>query len=283
MSRRSQERAALRALQRRVWGNGYYEQHVVELARGRQRRVGLLGIAAGAQMLIVALALFVFPSAASAHTSEITITCAHVTFDYASFPDTDVVAHESVVIDGQQGPERDFNFTGPTATDTITIDLHGPATHTVKATTNWTFSGQPQGSAELTQELDNCSVPSSSTSIAHETTTTHATSTTTSVPRVTTSVPASTTTRPRSTTTTTVSAETSTIPVGPQGSTTTIHASTTTVPVSPQASTTTIAHPTTRTLPFTGSSTRPLSLALALVGAGLIASSIAHARRRTAR
>jgi hypothetical protein len=282
MSRRSQERAALRALQRRVWGNGYYEQHVVELARGRQRRVGLLGIAAGAQMMIVALALFVFPSAASAHTSQITITCTKVTFDYASFPDVAVTAHESVVIDGQQGPSPDFEFTGPTATNSITIDLHGPQSHTVKATTNWTFSGQPQGSAELTQELDDCSAPSTSTSIAHETTTTHTTST--SVPHVTTTVPASTTTRPASTTTSsTISGETTTIPVGPQGSTTTIHASTTTTPVGPQASTTTVPRATTGTLPFTGSSTRPLSLALALLGAGMIASSVAHARRRTTR
>ena len=55
MSRRRQERAALRALQRRVWGDTTYEDHVVDRARRRQRRVGIIGVVAGAQMLLESL------------------------------------------------------------------------------------------------------------------------------------------------------------------------------------------------------------------------------------
>ena len=42
MSRRRQERAALRELQRKVWGDRCYDHHLAELARGRQRRISII-------------------------------------------------------------------------------------------------------------------------------------------------------------------------------------------------------------------------------------------------
>jgi hypothetical protein len=275
MGQRRSERAALRELQRKVWGDRCYDLHLAELARGRQRRISLIAVTVGAYMLIFAVALFAFASSASAHTSEISISCTQVQFNYSQFPETAVVAHESITIDDEQGTQRDFHFTGPTATDVITIDLLAPGAHTVEATTNWSFFGQPQGSADQTQQLSDCaqssttsaSIPRTSTTIA-ETTSVPTTTTTT-----TTSVPLNTTTTTASVPTTTTS-----VPVTPKGSTTTIRSTTTST--TPKGTTTTIAAPPTGTMPFTGSSTRPLSIALAMLGLGLIASGIANARKR---
>src|SRR6516165_4352416 len=100
MSRRRQERAALRELQRRVWGDCCYERHLVEVARGRQRRISLIAIIVGAYMVIIAVVLFAIANSASAHTSQITIGCTQVQFNYSQFPQTAVIAHEAIKIDG---------------------------------------------------------------------------------------------------------------------------------------------------------------------------------------
>src|SRR5436305_811888 len=139
MSRRRQERAALRALQRRVWGDAVYESHLADLTRRRQRRFGLVAIVAGAQLVVIAFALLMFANPASAHTSQITISCTQVQFNYSNFPGSTATAHESIVIDGQQGPQRDFVFGSSSATDVITIGPLGPGTHMIDASTHWSF------------------------------------------------------------------------------------------------------------------------------------------------
>jgi hypothetical protein len=229
----------------------------------------------GVQFVIIAVALFAFATVASAHTAQITIGCTQVQFNYSQFPDdTPVSAHEAINIDGQPGLVRIFLFNGPSASDVVKIVLTGSGSHTVEATTNWSFFGQPQGSASDTQTLTDCTPTSTTTSSPKTTSTTVAESTT--IATTTTTIPTTTTTMP--TTSSTVSPETTTS-IGPSGSTTTIR-STTTVPVTSQGATTTIAAPPTTTLPFTGSSTRPVSFAFALVGLGLIALGASARRSR---
>ncbi len=272
MSRRRQERSALRELERRVWGEKTYQAHRDELRHNRQRRASFGALIVGGQLLLLALAMFVFVNPASAHTSQISITCTQVEFNYAEFPQTSVTAHESVVIDGVQGPKRDFQFTGPTAIDIITI-APGSGTHTVTATTNWTFFGQPQGSGTLTQEVSDCGPPETTSTTTSSTSTT---STSTTVPPTSTTIssettlPTTTTTSPPiNTTTTFVPRSTTTMTVRPQGSTTTsIVPLTTTVTFEPPPS-----------LPFTGSSTRPISFALGTIGLGAIALGLGRLKR----
>lgn len=271
MMRRRRERAALRELQRRVWGENSYNAHVDELKRTRKRRANVLVILGGAQLLLAALALAIFPTAASAHTSQITIGCTQVEFNYAEFPQTSVTAHESILIDGVQGPQRDFQFTGPTAVDIIMITVAAGA-HTIDASTNWTFFGQPQGSAQLTQDVSDCTPETTSTSTTTSTmpTTSTTVAESTTVPTTSTSIPAPTTTSLTiSSTSTSLAGTTTSIPVVPQGSTTSLA----TIPPA-----TVVTTPPT-SLPFTGSSTRPLSFALAAIGLGVIATGLAQLKR----
>lgn len=273
MSRRRQERAELRALQRHVWGDKSYTAHVAELRHNRQRRFSIAAVVVGAQLLLLAIGLFAFASPASAHTSQITIGCKQVEFNYAEFPQTSVNAHESITIDGAQGPQRDFQFTGPTAIDIIAI-APGPGSHTVDASTNWTFFGQPQGSANLTQEVSDCTPESTSTTTTTmPTTSTTISSETTSLPTTSTTLPATTTTTAPVNTTTTIASSTTSMTVGPKGSTTTSN------PVPPQTVTTSVVVVPPPTLPFTGSSNRPLSFALGALGLGAIALGIGRMKR----
>ena len=122
MGRGARERAALRALARKVWGESYYEHHVRQRARRGQRLVALVGIGVGSPLLLSALVLAGFSTAASAHTSTINISCTQVEFVYDSFPDVTATSHESVSIDGVEvatqrlhvrgsvGDRRHFDF-----------------------------------------------------------------------------------------------------------------------------------------------------------------------------
>jgi len=296
MGRGARERAALRDLARKVWGDSYYERHVRTRARRGQRLLALVGIGIGSPLLLSALVLAGFSTAASAHTSTINISCTQVEFVYESFPDTTATSHESVRIDDVEVAAKDFTFEGPSATDIISISV-GSGTHTVAANDQWSFDGQPQGQADASQELSDCattsttmpktsSTPSSSTSVPKTSTTARTTTTTaTTVPKSSTSASTVTTTSTSSSTSTTIGVSTTMGPststtIREQGSTSTTKPSTSST-VHGQGSTTTTSTPPKGSLAFTGSGDLSLVAALAALGAGLLAIGLASLRRAT--
>lgn len=297
MGRGARERAALQALARRVWGDSYYEQHARQGVRRGQRLVALVGIGVGGPLLLSALVLAGFSTAASAHTSTINISCTQVEFVYESFPDVTATSHESVMIDGVEVAQQDFTFEGPSATDVISISV-GSGTHTVDADDHWSFDGQPQGQADASQELSNCattstttaktstSTESSTTTVPKTTSTARTTTTTTTVPRSSTSVSTTTSTSTSSSTSTTIGMSTSTLgastssTVHEQGSTSTTKPSTSSTVHAP-GSTSTTTTITPSNLPFTGGGDLSLVAGLAALGVGMLAIGLASLRRVT--
>jgi hypothetical protein len=285
MGRRARERAALTALARKVWGDAFYEQHVRERARRRQRADAMAVIAIGSALLLSALGLMLFSTAASAHSSTINISCTRVEFVYRDFPNVTATSHELVLIDGIQVAERDFTFEGPSAVDVITISI-GPGTHVVQARDQWAFNDSPQGSADERQELSDCASPSTTTS-----TSTSSSTSTTTLPKTSTST--SVTTAPTSTSTSTTTISRSTTSVAPpttireQGSTSTTAVASTTSTMREQELTSTTATtltPSITPLPFTGSGRLSLGAALAALGVGALTVGLARlggAIRRT--
>src|SRR3954453_16036753 len=195
--RRRREEASLRAFARKVWGDSYYERFERQRATRRHRVTAVAGLGVGGPLMLSALAMIAFSTAASAHTSTIRISCAQVTYAYQSFPaGVSAVAHESVKIDNIEVAQRDFMFVGPSSSDTIPISV-GSGTHSVHASVAWTFNGQPQGSTYADQQLSYCA-PSTTTTAPKTATTT------TSCPPSTTSTTTPATTTSTSTTSPTV-------------------------------------------------------------------------------
>lgn len=273
MGQRKREAAELQSLNRMVWGDAVYDRHVREsaIARAarRKRRAGAVPIVLGLQLLVAATVVLFLPQAAFAHTSAIEISCTQVNFNYQSFPNESITAHESITVDSDSPLTRDFTFTGPQATDTVALTL-GSGTHTVSTIDSWTSSDGP-GSAQAALTLSDCGPPPTTSTTQVATTTVAPTTTmgaTSTIP-VTTSTVTTPVTPLGSTSTTTSS------PVGPLGSTsttagapiTTASAPTTTVPVTQLA--------------MTGSSNKPLAAALAMLGLGLLAMGLGRRRRIT--
>jgi len=277
MGRRARRRAALRELQRLVRGDSYAEHETKNPSRRRSRFRGVPPIVVGAQLICAALWLALFAPTASAHTNEITISCTTVTFAYTNFPETAVVSHETINIDGTES-QRDFSFQGPSATDTVMIDV-GAGSHSVSANSEWSFDGKPQGAAEAHKLLSDCGP--TTTTIEHATTTFGATTTTTARATTSTTVGEGTsttisqqgttsTTKPTTTTTLHGQGSTSSTTLHRQGSTTstTLHQSTSSSTISPSPP-----------LPFTGSDDGPsLRIALGMIGVGLLAAGLARRR-----
>jgi len=238
MGRKSREEAALRALARKVWGDSYYERHTATSGASgtrtsrRHHLTAIAGIGVGAPLLLSALGMVAFSTAASAHTSTIEISCTQVQFVYQNFEAVLATAHESVSIDGVQVAQRDITFNGPSATDAIPITVPS-GTHSVTANDEWFYSGQKQGQAYASASLSYCG-PGPTT-------------TTTCPPSSTTTAPATTTSTVPATTTSTTEPETSTSTTVPETTTTNPETTTTTVP----ETSTTIATETTTTIPAT--------------------------------
>src|SRR4051812_10710764 len=207
---RRREEASLRALARKVWGDSYYERFERQRAGRRHRLTAVAGIGVGGPLLLSALAMIAFSTAASAHTSAINISCTQVAFTYRSFPaGVSATAHESVKIDNNEVAQRDFVFIGPSSSDTIPISV-GSGTHAVHVSVSWTFNGQPQGSTYGDQQLSYCAPSTTTTAPRTSTTTTTCppTTTSTTVPATTTSTSTTSTTIPETTTSSTAPATT---------------------------------------------------------------------------
>jgi hypothetical protein len=290
MGRRARERAALAALARKVWGDAFYEQHVRQRARRRQRADAMAVIAIGSSLLLSAFGLMLFSTAASAHSSTINISCTRVEFVYRDFPEVTATSHESVVVDGIEVAQRDVTFEGPSAVDVIAISI-GPGTHVVQASDEWVFNDSPQGSADEHQELSDCASTSTTTIPKTSTTTPSSTSvtSTTTLPKTSTSASVTTAPKSTSTSTTTISKSTTSVPtpttVREQGSTSTTAAASTTSTIRerefPSTTTTTMAPSTA--LPFTGSGRLSLGAALAALGVGALTVGLARLGRTTRR
>jgi hypothetical protein len=111
---------------------------VVEEARRRRwpgRRRRSLALATTTLMSLAGLVVMA-PAVSASHEVVFTITCTGVTFHFEEFGQKTQTVQETVSIDGTQVASQSFTFTGPHATNTISISV-GPGTHTVTATVNW--------------------------------------------------------------------------------------------------------------------------------------------------
>lgn len=114
-------------------------------------------LVAALTMAIAGLVSVAFATAASANEALIYINCTQVTFQYTDIPAGEsVTAYEFLGINGVVTESKAFTFTGPSASDTVTV----PAVNgqTVNAYTTFTTSEGTFGNSD-SQQLSGCAAP----------------------------------------------------------------------------------------------------------------------------
>lgn len=283
MGRSARERAALRELQRTVWGDRYYARHLAAQRRTEaRRRTGTTLVAVGA--LFVAIGLV--PAAnATQPNPEHKVTLCHATDSYSNPYVVITVDIASVKFQGHNGHEGPVFFPAiPKHTkwgDIIPPFDYGPGR--TYAGKNWTADGMaihdngcvlppPPVTTAPPTTAPPTTAPPTSTTLAPTTTAPTTAPPTTAPPTSTTLAP--TTTLPGTTTTVptgTTSSTSTTTPIEPSGTTTTVPAATTTI-----GEITTTLPGTPPRLPPTGG----IPQAFVLLGFTLMSAGVALTRRR---
>ena len=115
----------------------------------RRLAAGVLGLAA----------LAFSASVAAANDVTATINCSDVTFHFVNFPDAAGNAvNEIVLVDGVVVQQKTFVFDGPTASNSLSINL-GSGNHTITAHADWNTNGV-SGTFEVSQDVSCGSPPS---------------------------------------------------------------------------------------------------------------------------